>query len=319
MSSSCIWNMSILKILGLLLLHVALVTPGVQICQDPDENAYSIITCGAPGKDGLPGMNGINGSKGEKGEPGLPGTPGKTGQTGPRGEQGPAGPKGERGDRGASGPPGLQGISGPTGAKGERGVNGAPGAPGTPGVAGPTGTKGERGSSGLAGPQGPKGERGDSTAPAIENLKLQVTGLDRRMRDLQSDLEKHGKALSFTKGFARSGDKIYIINGIEATYFDAKSSCAISGGQLASPRTPEENQAIFTLRKQVDKHAFLGINDLQKEGDFRYPSGGTIIYSNWAPGEPNNVGGKEHCVEMRETGKWNDENCTEKRLFVCEF
>ncbi|XP_073453305.1 collectin-43-like [Aquarana catesbeiana] len=311
--------MSIVKVLGLLLLHVALVTPGTQICQDPDENAYSIITCGAPGKNGLPGINGLNGEKGESGEPGLTGPPGKTGQTGPRGEQGPAGPKGETGDRGTSGPPGLQGVAGPPGAKGERGANGATGAPGTQGVAGPTGPKGERGSSGPSGPPGPKGERGDSVAPAIEKLKLQMAGMDIRIRDLQSNLEKQGKALSFTKEVTRSGNKFYIINGVEATYSEARTSCANGGGQLAVPRTPEENQVIFSLRKQVNQHTFMGINDLQKEGDFRDLSGEAIKYFNWRAGEPNNRRGNEHCVEIWDDGRWNDENCSSKRLFVCEF
>ncbi|XP_077323361.1 uncharacterized protein LOC143957096 [Lithobates pipiens] len=110
--------MSRMKVLGVLLLHVALVTPGTQICQDPDENAYSIITCGAPGKDGQPGINGTDGAKGEKGEPG------NTGETGPRGEQGPPGPQGEKGDRGASGPRGIAGPPGPRGPPGPKGDNG---------------------------------------------------------------------------------------------------------------------------------------------------------------------------------------------------
>ncbi|XP_077310053.1 collectin-43-like [Lithobates pipiens] len=311
--------MSIVKLLGLLLLHVALVTPGTQICKDPDENAYSIIKCGAPGKNGLPGMNGTNGAKGERGKKGLPGPPGKTGQTGPRGEQGPAGPKGETGDRGASAPPGLQGVAGPPGAKGERGANGATGAPGTQGVAGPTGPKGERGSSGPSGPPGQKGERGDSAAPAIDNLKLQMAGMDRRIRDLQSNLEKQGKVLSFAKEVARSGNKFYIINAVKVTYSEARTSCANRGGQLAVPRTPEENQAILSLRKQVNQHTFMGINDLEKEGDFRDLSGEAIKYFNWRAGEPNNLGGKEHCVEIWDDGRWNDENCSSKRFFVCEF
>ncbi|XP_077323739.1 uncharacterized protein LOC143958154 [Lithobates pipiens] len=93
--------MSIMKVLCLLLLHVALVTPATQICQNPDENAYSIITCGAPGKNGLPGMNGSNGAKGEPGPPGLQGItgpPGVKGDRGANGEQGLQGPKGEKGD-----------------------------------------------------------------------------------------------------------------------------------------------------------------------------------------------------------------------------
>ncbi|CAI9550726.1 unnamed protein product, partial [Staurois parvus] len=109
------------------------------------------------------------------------------------------------------------------------------------------------------------------------------------------------------------------INGVEAIYSEARTSCVDGGGQLAVPRNHEENQAILSLRKQVNKHTFMGINDIQKKGDFRDLSGEAIKYFNWRPGEPNNVAGKEHCVEMWDDGKWNDENCDQKRFFVCEF
>ncbi|XP_040177021.1 collectin-46-like [Rana temporaria] len=252
--------MSIMKVLGLLLLHVALVTPGTQICQNPDENSYSIITCGAPGKNGLPGINGANGAKGEKGEPGTPG---------------------------------LQGIAGPPGAKGERGANGE------------------------QGPQGLKGERGDSMGPAIENLKLQITALDSRMRDLQTKLENQEKVVA--KEISRSSRKNYVLNSLEVTYNEAKTICGNGGGQLAVPRTPEENEAIFSLRKKVQMHTFIGINDMLREGEFRDPSGQVIRYFNWSPNEPNNLHNNENCVEMWYDGRWNDENCASKRFFICEF
>ncbi|KAM5141340.1 uncharacterized protein ACMZJ9_015084 [Mantella aurantiaca] len=311
--------MLIVKVLGVLLLHVALVTPGTQICHDPDENAYSTITCGAPGKNGQPGINGTDGAKGEKGNPGLPGPPGETGPTGARGGQGPPGPKGEKGDQGASGPPGLQGIAGPTGDKGGRGAKGAPGTPGEPGAAGPAGPKGDCGDSGPSGPPGPKGEKGDSMASAVESIKLQVTSLDGRLRDLQSNLDNHRNAFAFTKGVARANNKIYVINEVEVTYSVARVSCAKAGGQLAMPQTAAENEAIFSICGPAKQHTFMGINDLQTEGVFRYLSGEDITYSNWGPGEPNNVLNNEHCVEMREAGKWNDENCSSKRFYVCEF
>lgn len=71
LQASCTWNMQIVKVLGVLLLFVNSVTPSTQMCYNPDENAYSIITCGAPGKNGLPGINGTNGEKGERGETGT--------------------------------------------------------------------------------------------------------------------------------------------------------------------------------------------------------------------------------------------------------
>ncbi|CAL4169922.1 unnamed protein product [Meganyctiphanes norvegica] len=38
---------------------------------------------------------------------------------------------------------------------------------------------------------------------------------------------------------------------------------------------------------------------------------------NWAPNEPSGIG--ENCIEMYDTGKWNDLNCETKRPYVCKM
>ncbi|XP_075073242.1 pulmonary surfactant-associated protein D-like [Mixophyes fleayi] len=241
------------------LLFLPLVLSSTQICHDPDHNAYSIITCGAPGKDGQPGTAGKNGLKGEKGEQGLPG---------------PAGP---------------------------------------PGVAGPPGPRGEQG------PAGQKGDKGNSGASALEDLKMQISVLNGQLSELQSKLTKQKAAFTYFKGRATSGERFYVSNGEKANYNDARDACAKAGSQLASPRNAAENQAVLAIRSQYRLSPFLGINDLQTQGTFRYPGGEKIAYSNWSPGEPNNDHGVEHCVEMYDNGKWNDKSCKEKRLIICEF
>lgn len=95
--------------------------------------------------------------------------------------------------------------------------------------------------------------------------------------------------------------------------------CKQAGGQLASPRSAAENTAIQQLITAHNKAAFLSMTDVRTEGKFIYPTGEALIYSNWAPGEPNNNGGAENCVEIFTNGQWNDKSCGEKRLVVCEF
>ncbi|XP_068112001.1 mannose-binding protein-like [Hyperolius riggenbachi] len=87
----------------ILFLAVASVIPDNQICQEPDENAFTVIRCGGPGKNGLPGTKGDDGAKGEKGNMGPFGFEGNKGQTGPKGDLGSEGGKGYKGDIGETG------------------------------------------------------------------------------------------------------------------------------------------------------------------------------------------------------------------------
>ncbi|XP_063291150.1 pulmonary surfactant-associated protein D-like [Pelobates fuscus] len=149
-------------------------------------------------------------------------------------------------------------------------------------------------------------------------LNHKITLIEKELQSVQSKLEAQKKALVFSKG-ANSHDKIYITNGQEATYNEGKAICSSAGGQLASPTNAEENRVILAVAQQNKKIPFFGINDIQTEGTFRYPNGERISYSNWKVREPNDLYGIEDCVEMHDSGLWNDTICTEKRLVICEF
>lgn len=48
----------------------------------------------------------------------------------------------------------------------------------------------------------------------------------------------------------------------------------------------------------------------------------SLGFLNWAPGEPNEAFhpgdvAEENCVEMYDDGRWNDNNCLQKRGFAC--
>ncbi|OCT59762.1 hypothetical protein XELAEV_18000636mg [Xenopus laevis] len=213
---------------------------------------------------------------------------------------------------GKEGPPGKNGLPGAKGEKGEQGLQGLRGPEGPQGTPGPMGPKGEQG------PLGPKGDQGESSASAMEAVKIQISSLDGRLSSLQSRLEDLRKAFLFASGTSIGG-KFYVTNRQEGNYFQGKSICSKAGGQLPSPKSAAENEALAVLAARYNKLFFLGINDLQSEGFFLYPDGKTLVYTNWEAREPNNDHGVEDCVEMYTSGKWNDKNCQEIRLIVCEF
>ncbi|XP_055976809.1 pulmonary surfactant-associated protein D [Sorex fumeus] len=297
---------------------------------------------GAEGRAGMPGLPGPVGAKGENGSagdpgpkgdcgarglPGPPGVPGPAGREGPSGRQGSAGPegkagpKGEPGLKGDTGPAGAQGsagMRGPPGLKGERGVpgeHGAPGSSGPPGRGGLPGPIGPVGPRGLTGPPGLKGDRGDS---GDVTLRQQLVALQKQVQGMQEAAAQREKAGLFPGG-SRVGKKIFKSGGFEKVFQEAQQVCVQAGGQLASPRSAAENEALQQIVTAANKAAFLSMTDIKTEGKFIYPTGEPLAYANWAPGEPNNNGQAENCVEIFGNGKWNDKSCGEKRLVICEF
>ncbi|MDP3997793.1 MAG: lectin-like protein [Candidatus Andersenbacteria bacterium] len=81
------------------------------------------------------------------------------------------------------------------------------------------------------------------------------------------------------------------------------------GGHLATINDAAEN-AWITRAFPGEPYLWIGLNDVEQEGRFAWSSGQSVTYTNWAPGEPNNYGGNEDYVRMRNyTGaqsKWND-------------
>ncbi|NIG59686.1 pulmonary surfactant-associated protein D [Pontoporia blainvillei] len=259
--------------------------------------------------------------------------PGPAGPVGPKGDSGFAGRPGPKGDTGPPGPPGPPGIPGPAGRdgpSGRQGNVGPAGAPGPKGETGPNGPSGAMGPQGPAGARGPPGLKGDRGAPGDRGAKgesgLQdITALRQRVETLQGQLQRLQNAFSLYKKVELFpsgrgvGEKIFKTGGFEKTYQDAQQVCTQAGGQIASPHSAAENEALKQLVTDQNKSAFLSMTDNKKEGRFTYPTGEPLVYSNWAPGEPNNDRGAENCVEIYPNGKWNDKPCGERCLVICEF
>ncbi|XP_044129879.1 pulmonary surfactant-associated protein D-like isoform X4 [Bufo gargarizans] len=200
-----------------------------------------------------------------------------------------------------------------------RGSTGLPGKQGPKGDLGLTGLPGQKGERGNNGSPGLKGEKGDSSGQSalLTNIQNKLSSLEAQVNQLQLITSARTKALLFARG-AIAGERIFVTSGKQLTYNESKAICLKAGGQLATPRNSEENNAILNIAQNYNMFPFLGITDIQTEGTFRYSDGKSITYSNWNIREPNQAG-EEDCVEMQLNGKWNDKQCQEKRLNVCEF
>ncbi|XP_030426757.1 pulmonary surfactant-associated protein D-like [Gopherus evgoodei] len=151
-----------------------------------------------------------------------------------------------------------------------------------------------------------------------ELLETEISVLQEQLKALKATVSKILKACFFING-SSAGEKPFQANGSEGDFEISKATCSQADGLIASPRNSAENSTIQQIAVHHNKKTFIGINNIQTEGSFKYLSDEAIGYSNWAAGEPNNVGGIEDCVEVYPDGRWNDKSCNDKRLIICEF
>ena len=112
-----------------------------------------------------------------------------------------------------------------------------------------------------------------------------------------------------------SGPRDYVYVSSPMTFDGANAYCRNTiGTRLATIKTSMDNaraDAVCTSK------CYIGINDRNAEGYFINPDGVRATYTNWSPGEPNNVG-NEDCVEIYAGGKWNDISCYSRKAFICD-
>lgn len=106
-------------------------------------------------------------------------------------------------------------------------------------------------------------------------------------------------------------------------WHSARKACEDNGGRIATISTPEMNAVIkkhLGLPWEFYGNLWIGLSDIEQEGNFQWITKEDVRYGNWCPGEPNNAGDSgEDCVHLyTSTGCWNDLPCDFRNGFICE-
>ncbi|CAH7282400.1 Fcer2a [Phodopus roborovskii] len=118
------------------------------------------------------------------------------------------------------------------------------------------------------------------------------------------------------KNWLHFQQKCYYFGKSPKQWIQARFACSDLEGRLVSIHSQEEQDF---LTKHINKDSWIGLRDLNVEGQFIWMDGSPVGYSNWSPGEPNNAEQGEDCVMMRESGQWNDYYCRSfLDAWVCE-
>ena len=105
----------------------------------------------------------------------------------------------------------------------------------------------------------------------------------------------------------------------EEMSFDAAfAACSVNQAHPVVITSDEENKRV---RGFIDAEIWLGIDDLESEGEFVRVDGEPLVYDNWSEDEPRQAQGDD-CAMMsldEETdGQWQTLPCRAQRQVVCE-
>ncbi|KAK5863077.1 hypothetical protein PBY51_000134 [Eleginops maclovinus] len=124
-------------------------------------------------------------------------------------------------------------------------------------------------------------------------------------------------------GWTQLGSRCFIYRNQAQDWATAETECIALKGNLASIRSTTEYNFIRQLVKKAtgtDVNVWVGGYDAVREGVWMWSDGSKFTFRNWSRGEPNNAGGKEHCMEINYAGSQvNDVGCLDSQPYVCSY
>ncbi|XP_039456452.1 C-type lectin domain family 4 member E-like [Oreochromis aureus] len=107
----------------------------------------------------------------------------------------------------------------------------------------------------------------------------------------------------------------YLVSKNSASWDAARKDCRDRGADLVVINSPEEKNFLSTI---TTEGVWIGLNDKEEEGTWKWVDGTPLTLMYWATEQPNN-GGEEDCVSVRsEKNTWFDRPCSYSYHWICE-
>ncbi|XP_067877338.1 hepatic lectin-like isoform X2 [Heterodontus francisci] len=159
---------------------------------------------------------------------------------------------------------------------------------------------------------------------ALNNV---LTELSRKIIELMNTLSRKVEMLpepgcqniQCPRNWIHFNESCYYFSTKADTWKNSKLYCTLRESNLLVINTAEE-QYFLTLESE-NKRFWIGLHDQENEHVWQWVDGTdyerTLTF--WNEGEPNNAGNTEDCVHTDDGGKWNDNSCSAKFLWICEL
>ncbi|XP_051237443.1 mannose-binding protein C-like isoform X1 [Dicentrarchus labrax] len=216
--------------------------------------------------------------------------------------------------------------TGPPGPKGSIGSPGPPGLPGPPGPPGPpeydenNSCKGPKGAKGYPGFPGNKGRKGPRGPPGPAVLCRPDTFSFGNIETLKKSVAKLKLAINYDI-VRRVGQKYFVSNKERGSFSRAVEFCSQQGLELALPQNEEENTALTQVFGEVDKTAWINVNNKKAEGNFETDMRNQpLTFTKWGEGQPDISIEDTGCTVLSENGVWRvARECSFNAYIICQL
>ncbi|XDV19534.1 hypothetical protein PO909_024990, partial [Leuciscus waleckii] len=113
------------------------------------------------------------------------------------------------------------------------------------------------------------------------------------------------------------GTREYILIREYKTWHEAQDYCRQNYIDLATVQTDEEWSELNKLRAERQFFSWVGLYDDADSWRWSFRDE-NVTYLNWDSDQPNNLHGRQYCVNLRSTGYWWDEACNWTMPFFCQ-
>ncbi|XP_030614086.1 CD209 antigen-like protein C [Archocentrus centrarchus] len=151
----------------------------------------------------------------------------------------------------------------------------------------------------------------------IENRNL----LNARLTEKTEELEKLQSLTKQKKpcpaGWRKFSCSCYLLSERSDSWDAARKDCRDREADLVVIDSTEEQNYLKTI---TNTHTWIGLNDKEQEGQWKWVDGTPLIMTYWGDRQPDNDGGGEHCGHVRNDEKrsWNDLPCSTSLKWICE-
>nr|XP_055046133.1 galactose-specific lectin nattectin-like [Misgurnus anguillicaudatus] len=120
-------------------------------------------------------------------------------------------------------------------------------------------------------------------------------------------------------GWTRFGVKCYKFFSQSVNWATAEKNCQSADANLVSVRNTVEHNFLLSLIVSANRAVWIGGHDGEVYGQWLWSDGSQYDFTNWCSGQPDNKGGKEHCVDLnfKNNHCWNDVSCYATMSYIC--